>query len=673
MALPENRMATLILSNNSIGDAGLHSIFQALKTNTSLTSLDLEKNDLTAKALRGCLEPLRQSNFTLSFLNMGAVKKKKSLSRKQFSKSDDPLAILQALVAQNKTVFDCLYRDAKTVLLSDRKLSKVPDLLIPLGPNLTRLDLSQNLLTAVPDWFGDMSNLVSLNLAGNLLETLPDSLGLLEKLCTLVLTDNKLVKIPEAIVLLGHLENLFLENNHIHTLPTGVGSLGKLRILQLDGNPVVLAKRRSAVGDKSSALDILKERVWMGTETRDSFQMKLTILGRGNVGKTTLLRALKLLDVDKSLHNFRDVMRKSPNVATDGIEFDQWSVSRSNNRLVFTVLDCAGQSVYHLTHQFFLTGKSLFLVVFSLQDGNFANEIEYWLNAISGFCGNSLPVLVIGTHIDCEGVTKEYVKSLFQYLHRTVAHKFPMIRGYFGVSCTSGEGVSDLIDQMMNAVSSLPWLPVKIPVPFDVLREKLLGMEMIGRQILTRREFSKIAIVCGVPLNQVSAALEWFSDIGLLLQFEQVGGSLLSSTIVLSPQWLADLFKTIITLKANYVQGGFLLIKDLHHIWKPPSVPPQLHSRCVALLEHFEAVFRFSPDLLLVPALLPREPACISLQKHWPEVSEARFQDLLKTGDWEDCHHARLFTFKTFPPDFFSRLLVRIFRTRLWSPVVLWA
>lgn len=668
------RLSSLDLSGNSIGNSGALAIFQALRTNTSITSLNLEKNNLSTKGIKPLYEAIRSQNFSLVECKIGKVKAGGLFGRGQAG--EDPLVQLKTILDQNMEVFNALYHQGNSVNLSDRRLTVFPDLLTAIAPVLTKLVLSSNTIRVIPDSICDFANLTYLDLSDNQIEVLPDQIGTLDKLTYLGLSNNRLTKVPEAIVLLEHLENLMLENNRISELPTGIGSLSKLRALQTDGNPCASpgGSKKAASGSTSNLLASMKERVWMGTETRESYQMKLTVLGRGNVGKTTLLRALKLQDTEKpNSPSFREALKRAPpNVATDGIEFDTWTVARTGDRLVFTVLDCAGQSVYHLTHQFFLTGKSLFLVVFSLEEGNYTSEIEYWLNAIQAFTGSS-PVLIVGTHIDVEGVTREYVRSLFQYLHRSVGLRFPMIKGYFGVSCTTGEGVTDLIDQILSTVSTLPWIPTTIPVSFDVLREKLIGMEMVGRQILTRREFSRLAIVCGITMSQVSDVLQWFSDIGLILHFENVGGSLLQSTVVLSPQWLANLFKTIITLKANYVHAGFLQVKDLQHIWKPPSVPPQLHSRCVALLEHFEAVYRFSPDLLLVPSLLPREPSRVSLQKHWPEVTEARFLELIKIGDWENCHHARLFIFKTFPPDFFSRLLVRILRTRAWSPVVLWA
>jgi serine/threonine protein kinase/GTPase SAR1 family protein/Ran GTPase-activating protein (RanGAP) involved in mRNA processing and transport len=677
---PDMRLCNLDLSSNQLGDTGALALASAAKHITALTSLNLEKNGVSAKAVKSLVELLRPHNFSLIELRVGRLKSKKSKGfgsskKKATVTKDDVGKALEEFLESNRSIHRCQFRDGRDVLLSGRRLQRMPEFVESFAPYVTRVDLSRNAIGALPAEIGDFVHLISLNVAENVIERLPDEIGLLQELQTLDVRSNRLTTLPHAVVLLETLENLHVDNNRLEDFPLGIGTLNKLRQFTVDGNSNLNPDKfpRAEVKKGGAALlASLKQRVWLGVDKRDSYQMKLTVLGRGNVGKTSLLRALKIQDSERHA-NFKDALKRAPpNVATDGVEFDKWTVARTGNRLEFTVLDCAGQSVYHLTHQFFLTGKALYLIVINLQDGNYSSEIDYWLGSIRSLAGQS-PVLIVGTHIDSEGVSRDYVRSLFEFLHGNVGVKYPMIKGYFGVSCTTGEGVSDLIDQMLQTVSELPWIPTSIPLSFDVLRDKLIAMERVGRQILTRRELSRLAITCGLQVSQVGNVLQWFSDIGLILQFDQCSNKELNNTIVLSPQWLSDLFKTIITLKSNYVNNGVLRYVDLQHIWKPPTVPLNLYSRCIALLEFFEAVYRYSSSTLLVPALLPRDPPLSALSKAWPEVAEERFIDLVNRGDFEGCHHARVFSFQFFPPDFFSRLIVRMLRSNAWEPVILWA
>jgi internalin A len=53
-----------------------------------------------------------------------------------------------------------------------------------------------------------------------------------------------------------------------------------------------------------------------------------------------------------------------------------------------------GQEIMHATHQFFLTRRSLYLLVLSGREGGADQDAEYWLKLVESFGGES-PVLVV--------------------------------------------------------------------------------------------------------------------------------------------------------------------------------------------------------------------------------------------------------------------------------------
>jgi internalin A len=84
------------------------------------------------------------------------------------------------------------------------------------------------------------------------------------------------------------------------------------------------------------------ERQWLS---------KLLVVGEGGVGKTSLLRALRgeSFEVQQS--------------STHGIEIKALSLAHPTEAEVTMTLntwDFGGQEIYHATHQFFLTNRSLF-------------------------------------------------------------------------------------------------------------------------------------------------------------------------------------------------------------------------------------------------------------------------------------------------------------------------
>ncbi len=58
------------------------------------------------------------------------------------------------------------------------------------------------------------------------------------------------------------------------------------------------------------------------------------------------------------------------------------------------VWDFGGQEIMHATHQFFLTERSLYLLVLSGREGGEDADAEYWLKLIQSFGGDS-PVVVV--------------------------------------------------------------------------------------------------------------------------------------------------------------------------------------------------------------------------------------------------------------------------------------
>ena len=61
--------------------------------------------------------------------------------------------------------------------------------------------------------------------------------------------------------------------------------------------------------------------------------------------------------------------------------------------------DFGGQVIYHATHQFFLTNRSLFIVVWNARHGYEQGKLYYWLDAIKSRAPES-PVLIVATHTD---------------------------------------------------------------------------------------------------------------------------------------------------------------------------------------------------------------------------------------------------------------------------------
>ena len=115
---------------------------------------------------------------------------------------------------------------------------------------LTRLDLSVNHLTAIPDFFAASTDLGRIYFAGNMLAEVPSALEKLPRIHTLALSQNKIAQVPAWIVQMRALRYLWLDHNPLQELPAGLLEKGlaclTLQNTQLqwaqNTRPVILSK-----------------------------------------------------------------------------------------------------------------------------------------------------------------------------------------------------------------------------------------------------------------------------------------------------------------------------------------------------------------------------------------------------------------------------------------------
>ena len=160
-----------------------------------------------------------------------------------------------------------------------------------------------------------------------------------------------------------------------------------MKILELNDNPL-----NPALQSAYNASKVRNEHSWhtsaVSTKRRAAYEAKLVLVGEGNVGKTTLLKALKgkageapqeheptTHGVEIDIHGLR-----LPHPAKDGVEIQ------------LNAWDFGGQDVYRVTHQFFFSRRSLYLLVWEPRRGVQQGQVEDWLNMIRLRVGNEARV-----------------------------------------------------------------------------------------------------------------------------------------------------------------------------------------------------------------------------------------------------------------------------------------
>lgn len=200
------------------------------------------------------------------------------------------------------------------------------------------------------------------------------------------------------------------------------------------------------------------------------------------IGKTSLLEQLRQEGVSyrKKPHehwakrmgnkNINLKTAKGTNMSTVGVDIGVWVYEKkmrgqnSKGPIVFRTWDFGGQREYYATHQYFLSKRSLYLVVWKIPDGQRGlREIRQWLVNIQARAPNS-PVLIVGTHYD-EMAEKELL-SVSEDLQQIIREKFinvvdaekcglPRVLDTIEVSCRTRHNIKLLCNLIYDTVFSL--------------------------------------------------------------------------------------------------------------------------------------------------------------------------------------------------------------------------
>ncbi|EFA77446.1 leucine-rich repeat-containing protein [Heterostelium album PN500] len=595
----------------------------------SLTELDLSYCQIVPRipiSLAPTLTALDLSGTHMSHLpdDIGSL-----TSLKVFAANENQLTALPVSMTNLKQL--------EKLSLDSNKFSLMPSEICQLI-SLRVLSMGENQMSMLPSDISSLVNLVELNLKQNKLDILPASIGQLSNLLVLNLSSNQLTSLRPTMGLLTSLTELRLDANPLKTPPPEILSQGLTPILEY-------------------LRDLIK-----GQE--QCYRMKLMIVGQENVGKTTLLKALK----DKK----KKPQATGPNISTDGIDIDNWVIPAQfeeldeNHRpykkkqdVTLSVWDFAGQEIYYTTHQFFLSERSVYLVAWNIILEEEASRVEFWLQSITTRTKDA-PIIIVGTHLDDSNKTS--AKAIKKKMIDKYCTRFPTIKAIKLVSCTTGKGISSLRETLEQIVISQPNMGESLPRSYMLL-ENLVKEETKKRIIptISWTEFMQLGTICTIKDEaELLRATMFLNQLGSLVYFPKETG--LKQFVILDPQWITVMLSSIITTKHSYAKDGILSHKSLKQIWRPPLYPENLHPHLIALLEKFEISYNlgskkggaYSQTIdesaqSLIPSLLPTErPSALSSlwTSYNPKVHTEQF--------------GRNYKFEFIPNGFFSRLMVRI-------------
>jgi len=547
-------LTSLMLSGN-----GLTSLPPKISQLTSLKKLDLASNELTNLPSEiGQLTSLTELNLSLN----------------QLTTLPSEIGHLTNLTQ--------LY-------LWGNELTGLPPEISQLN-NLKELEINLNQLTSLPPKISQLTNLTSLSLSGNKLTSLPPEIAQFTKLIELYISHNQLKNLLPEIGQLSNLTKIDLSSNQLTSLPKEAIALHNLENIYLLDNPLEIAIPAKWVGKKhrrnSHAQEILAYYKRIYEEGgRELGEARVLVVGEGGVGKTSIVKRL----IDNTFNDQEDttlIVEKRPLPLGD-VRAQVW--------------DFGGQEHMHATHQFFFSGRSLYLLVFDTRGSLEQNKVEYWLTLINAYSKNA-PVILVGNKCDQHEMDLE---------KRRLREKYPNIRGFVGTSASTGKHIEELRQKIQEEVRAMPQVRVLFSADYLAVKDE---MENLDKPHISHEQFIEICERHGVSdAKDQDTLLDLLHDLGTVLYFRDADGNpLLPALGVLNPNWVTGGVYRIVThaaLKDKF--KGKLTMNLLREILSAPEY--SRHCEDIAkLLERFELCYRADDSVYWLPSLMEKdEPAAI--------------------------------------------------------------
>lgn len=358
------------------------------------------------------------------------------------------------------------------------------------------------------------------------------------------------------------------------------------------------------------------------------YEAKLLIVGDGGAGKTSLVRRLYQPD--------RHLPREGE--TTKGIDIHRHDFTLKNGRRFrLNIWDFGGQEIYHATHQFFLTRRSLYVLVDDTRTSDKSvsdPRFKYWLELVDLFGDNS-PTLIFQNEkggrtkqIDLVGIKGEYEN----------------VKERYGGNLEHPGSVNTLRDAVEYFAGTLDHVGDELPASWLKVRADVEARAQVCPFIPQQQYFEIYARHMEFDRTRALHLSRYLHDLGVFLHFQT--DRLLSRIVILQNHWATEAVFRVLDDETVKAQRGRFTQTDCSRLWHDPHYA-DMHPELLALMQSFELCYALpdcQPPAWLAPQLLSAgKPPVLN---DW-----ARTDDLVLTYHYE-----------FLPKGIVSRLTVRLNR-----------
>ena len=371
-----------------------------------------------------------------------------------------------------------------------------------------------------------------------------------------------------------------------------MGNLTKLETLDLSDNPLTSPPPEIISQGAKAVVAYLREQSAKGEQKQ--WVSKLLLLGQGGVGKTHLLCNLLGADYQEG--------------KTVGIDIREMPLDHPREQGITMRLnawDFGGQDIFHATHQFFLTNRSLFLLLWDARHGWEQGKLRYWLNQIRARAPES-PVILVAAHIDETEAALPLAELQQEYPQQII--------GSYDISNTKGDGIDDLRAAIADAAADLPLMGEAWPANWlnaaQAVRDRT-------EDYIPPKDYYEILAEHDVTGESVPVLTQWLHELGDILFFHE--NQELNDTVFLNPEWVTDRIYSVLDCKDIPEGTGFFERKHMRKLWS--GLPRGMRDHLLRLMEQFDLSYRTLADdkeISIVVERLSLDPA--DYEQRWEAI-----------------------------------------------------
>jgi len=350
------------------------------------------------------------------------------------------------------------------------------------------------------------------------------------------------------------------------------------RKIYIDNNPILNPPLEISQKGIQAIRNYFRQSEIAGED--ELYEAKLIILGESGAGKTTLAR--KILDSNYRLHEDQS--------STKGVDVIYWSfMLKDGHTFRVNIWDFGGQEIYHATHKFFLTKRSLYVLVSDVRRED--TDFYYWLNVIQLLGGKS-PVLIIKNEKfdQSREIDERQLHTWFSNLKETI-----------DTNLATNRGLPKLVSMIKNHISTLDHVGQKLPKTWIRVR---LALEENPDNYISLERYLDICDEHGFTSREDKLQLSGFlHDLGACLHFQE--DPVLKHIIILKPKWGTDAVYRVLDAQSVMNNKGCFTRKDLSKIWNDPEYASK-QDELLQLMMKFRLCYKipYSEDTYIAPQLL---------------------------------------------------------------------